>query len=181
MGGYLTEETTKKPRATEQDQSPVDAGKVYGSDGRRLFPSGLPRKQWVRFESQGFSHPACGIVYRREDVVPHGMPLGGVATGYLDIDTDGTFGFFNLFNSGVPTRGPINHGFLGISSGDRCWVLTTQDMTGTENATDIEYWGHYPIADVEYNLNGSVRGRVAGLVTVHSGRLARFEYPRRCI
>lgn len=89
MGGYLTEETTKKPRATEQDQSPVDGGKVYGSDGRRLFPSGLPRKQWVRFESQGFSQPACGIVYRREDVVPHGMPLGGVATGYLDIDTDG--------------------------------------------------------------------------------------------
>ena len=72
----------------------------------------------------------------------------------MDVDTDGTFGFFNLFNSAVPTRGPIQHGFLGISSGDRCWVLTTKDMTGTENASDIQYWGHYPVADLQYDLDG---------------------------
>jgi len=27
-------------------------------------------------------------------------------------------------------------------------------MTGAENARDIHYWGHYPIADLEYDLDG---------------------------
>ena len=154
IAGYLPGETTKNSKPDQRDQSKADPGKVYPSDPHRLFPSNMPAKQWVKFEAAGFSKPACGIVYRREDVVPHGMPLGGVATGYMDVDTDGMFGYFNLFNSGVPTRGPVKHGFLGISSGDRSWVLTTQEVTGTENARDIEYWGHFPVADVEYDLDG---------------------------
>jgi beta-glucosidase 2, glycosyl-hydrolase family 116 N-term len=149
----LLADTNKDTKPGKRDQGAVDPDKVYSLDSGRLFPSGLPTKQWVRFEAEGFSKPACGILYHREDVVPHGMPLGGVATGYMDVDTDGTFGYFNLFNSGVPTRGPLKHGLLGISSGDRCWVLTTQDMTGTENAADIQYWGHYPVADVNYELD----------------------------
>jgi uncharacterized protein (DUF608 family) len=127
---------------------------VYAGEPHRLFPSDVPPKQWARFEAQGFSEPACGILYQRENDVPHGMPLGGVATGFVDIDTDGTFGYFNLFNSGVPTRGPIEHGFLGVKSGERCWVLTTREMTGTDNARDIRYWGHYPVTDLEYELDG---------------------------
>ena len=131
-----------------------DADKVHAADPDRLFPDGLPTKEWVQFEAKGLSKPACGILYNRDDVVPHGMPLGGVATGCMDVDLDGTFGFFNLFNSGVPTRGPLHHGFLGVSSADRTWVLTTKDMTGTENAKDIQYWGHYPVVDIEYKLDG---------------------------
>jgi uncharacterized protein (DUF608 family) len=150
----LLADTNKDSKPGKPAQSGGDPGKVYKSDPHRLFPNGLPTKQWVRFEAEGLSKPACGIVYHRDDVVPHGMPVGGVATGYMDVDTDGTFGYFNLFNSAVPTRGPIQHGFLGISSGDRCWVLTTKDMTGTENASDIQYWGHYPIADLQYDLDG---------------------------
>lgn len=121
--------------------------------GGLLFPTNLPKREWVQFQAHGFSQPACGVVYGRSDYVPHGMPLGGVATGCMDVDTNGTFGFFNLFNSGVPTRGPIEHEFLGIASGDRCWVLTTQDMTGVETASDIHYWGHFPVADLEYELD----------------------------
>jgi uncharacterized protein (DUF608 family) len=147
-GGYLAAE------GQQPDTRPADSNKVYSSDGQRLFPNDAPTKQWTRFQAEGFSKAACGIVYKSDDVVPNGMPLGGVATGCMDIDTDGTFGFFNLFNSGVPTRGPIKHGFLGISSKDRCWVLTSIDMTGTENADDIRYWGHFPVADIEYQLNG---------------------------
>ena len=148
---YLTAET--QPEGNQTPPS-ADPNKVYSSDGAELFPKDIPKKQWARFQAQGFSKPACGIVYHSDDVVPNGMPLGGVATGCMDIDTDGTFGFFNLFNSGVPTRGPIKHGFLGISDGDRCWVLTSIDMTGTDNAEDIRYWGHFPVADIEYQLNG---------------------------
>ena len=145
--------------ASESTQAQGNEGrdnseKVYRSDPQRLLPRSLPSKEWVRFEAEGYSKPVCGIVYRREDDVPHGMPLGGVATGHMDIDTDGTFGYFNLFNSMVPTRGPLQHGFLGISSGDRTWVLTPYEMPGTENASEIQYWGHFPIADLEYDLDG---------------------------
>lgn len=154
MANYLPAETKQKSRSGKGDQGAADANRVYRSDSQRLFSNDVPTKQWVRFEAEGFTKPACGVVYHREDVVPHGMPLGGVATGCMDIDTDGTFGYFNLFNSGVPTRGPVKHGFLGISSGERAWVLTTQDITGTENAADIRYWGHFPIADAEYQLDG---------------------------
>jgi hypothetical protein len=150
----LLVDTNKDSKPGKPAQTAADPGKVYKLDPHRSFPNDLPTKQWVRFEAEGLSKPACGIVYHRDDVVPHGMPLGGVATGYMDVDTDGTFGFFNLFDSAVPTRGPIQHGFLGISSGDRCWVLTTKDMTGTENASDIQYWGHYPVADLQYDLDG---------------------------
>ena len=81
------------------------------------------------------------------------MPLGGVATGSFDIDTDGTFGFCTLFNSGVPTRGPMKYAFLGLSSGGRTWLLSTREATGIESAQQIHYWGHYPIADIEYEID----------------------------
>ena len=41
----------------------------------------------------------------RESQVLHGMPLGGISTGYLDVETNGIFRFSSLFNSGVPLVG----------------------------------------------------------------------------
>ena len=137
-----------------KSQLPAEiTGPPFKGDGRHLFPQNVPPNRWARFEAAGFTEPACGIVYHRDMVVPHGMPLGGVATGCMDIDTDGSFGYFNLFNSGVPTRGPIGHPFLGVVSGERCWLLTTQDVTGVENASDIYYWVYFPVADLEYQID----------------------------
>src|ERR1700678_297945 len=76
----LVDTNNKDSKPGKPGQSGGDPGKVYKSDPHRLFPNGLPTKQWVRFEAAGFAKPACGIVYHRDDVVPHGMPLGGVAT-----------------------------------------------------------------------------------------------------
>jgi uncharacterized protein (DUF608 family) len=127
--------------------------RTYDERGQGLFPLEVPGKTWAQFPADGFSEIACGVVYRREDEVPHGMPLGGVATGFLDVDTDGTFGYCNLFNSGVPTRGPLQYGFLGLNTDGRTWILSTREVTGLENAKDIHYWGHYPIADLEYETD----------------------------
>lgn len=124
--------------------------------GVELFPTGVPSNEWAEFDAAGFFEPACGIVYRKADDVPNGMPLGGVATGALDLDTDGTFGYCNLFNSGVPTRGPLKYGFLGMRVGNRTWILSTRSVTGIESAKDIHYWGHYPVADLEYELDAPV-------------------------
>ncbi len=124
------------------------------ASGPSLFPLDTPPKQWAQFRAQGYSRPVCGVVYRKGDDVPHGMPLGGVATGCIDVDTDGTFGFCTLFNSGVPTRGPMQCGFLGLSSEGRTWALSTRSLAGIENAKQIHYWGHYPVVDLEYELEG---------------------------
>ncbi len=141
------------PPSSENDQ------KVFGREKNvpTLFPLQVPRKQWVQFEAEEFSKPAAAVVYRRADEVPHGMPLGGVATGAIDIDTDGTFGYCNLFNSGVPTRGPLQYGFLGLSTGGRAWILSTRTLAGMESANEIHYWGHYPIVDMEYDIDSPLR------------------------
>src|SRR4051794_29339834 len=76
------------------DRNPVP---YKGKAGPALFATGVNGRDWVQFEAEGFSAPVCGIVYRHIDEVPHGMPLGGVSTGFLDLETDGTFGFCTLF------------------------------------------------------------------------------------
>src|SRR5208283_3062571 len=57
-----------------------------GNRGAKLFPSDVPAGEWLRFAAEGFSQPACGVIYRSENAVPHGMPLGGISTGFLDVD-----------------------------------------------------------------------------------------------
>ncbi|MCL5670963.1 MAG: GH116 family glycosyl-hydrolase [Acidobacteria bacterium] len=140
--------------AGSMSPEPEEKKRLHRAGGPSLFPIDVPGKQWAHFEAQGYSHPVCGVVYRLEDDVPHGMPLGGVATGSIDVDTDGTFGYCTLFNSGVPTRGPLQYGFLGVSSEGRTWILSSRSLPGMENARQIHYWGHYPIADIEYELDG---------------------------
>ncbi len=46
-----------------------------------LFPVDLPRAEWVHFRAEGFSEPACGVVYAGGDKVTNGLSLGGVGTG----------------------------------------------------------------------------------------------------
>ena len=137
-----------------------------------LFPTNLPRKEWAQFRAVGFAQPACGVIYRRADNVSHGMPLGGVSTGFLNLETNGTFGLCSIFNSGVPVRGPLRAPFLGLYvSGNhseevgwekkegKTWLLTSEsvkDMLVIENAEEIHYWGHYPVADLEYETRAPV-------------------------
>lgn len=78
------------------------------ADGARLFPSGLPGREWVQFRAAGFSRPVSGVVYRLEDPVTNGMPLGGVDTGCLDFESNGLLGYSTIFNSHVPRGGPIS-------------------------------------------------------------------------
>ena len=151
LGGAIASvpESAASSTSIATEQTPLRRG---GSPS--LFPVNVPGKQWSHFEAHDYSRPVCGVVYRTEDAVPHGMPLGGVATGCIDVDTDGTFGYCTLFNSGVPTRGPMQYGFLGVSSGERTWLLSSRSLPGMENARQIHYWGHYPVVDMEYELDG---------------------------
>ncbi len=121
---------------------------------RTLFPIDLPELQWTEFAAQGFQAPVAGIVYRAGQA-SCGIPLGGVGTGCMDLDTDGTFGRCSIFNTFVPHR-VLAAPFLALSAGAQAWGLTTRSLPGLAAPKQIYYWGHYPVADIEYELDGPV-------------------------
>ncbi len=164
---------------------------------RTLFPLNLPNKQFRQFPAEGFGNrPACGVVYRKNDRVTCGMPLGGVDTGCLDLETSGLFGYCTIFNTHIPRRGPLNAPLIGLSVGGKTWVLcdpqprdgwgeyqpskshrpyalwrggkwdhakepltpipTALALKGVQTAQQIHYWGHYPIADLEFETDAPV-------------------------
>jgi len=128
----------------------------------RLFPTGLPPLEYKEFQAAGFSKPACGVIYHKKARPEQGMPLGGLDTGRLGLEADGTFGFCTIFNSICPEGGPLNVPFLGLTVGDQVWSLSNPAssfggfmFSGIQNPTDIHYWGHFPIVDLEYDMPGS--------------------------
>ena len=122
----------------------------------KLFSVDLPELKWVEFSADGFSEPVAGVIYRSDRPAVCGLPLGGIDTGCIDLETDGTLGYSTIFNSHVPRLGPLNLPFLGVSVGKQTWVLTTRKMDGVHTAKEIHYWGHYPVADLEYETDAPV-------------------------
>jgi uncharacterized protein (DUF608 family) len=147
-----------------------------------LFPIDLPERTWMEFTAEGLATPVAGVIHRGTNPPVCGMPLGSIDTGCLDLEASGLLGYSSIFNSIVPRRGPINQPFLGIAVGERTWVLTTLDLRGRRgedalksvypegnflsgvnkrtdilNAEEIYYWGHYPVADVEYQISAPVK------------------------
>lgn len=110
------------------------------------------------------------------------MPLGGVDTGCTDLETSGLLGYSTIFNTHVPRRGPINLPVFGMSVGGKTWVLCDEKqiklgygntqvgnevkpvipvlkelkLDGVETAKNIHYWGHYPVADIEFDTDAPV-------------------------
>lgn len=139
---------------------------------RGILFSALPQQENVpstRLLARGFEHSVAGVIYQGHEV-RSGMPLGGVDTGFIDLDPHGTWGACTLFNSHVPRRGPLNLPFLGLQVAGRTWVLSTtvvnnvDDPVGygstasrpTKTADRISYWGHYPMVDLQYDLQAPI-------------------------
>ncbi|MGD2157547.1 MAG: GH116 family glycosyl-hydrolase, partial [Anaerolineales bacterium] len=152
---------------------------------RGLFPTGLPAREWITFEAEGFAAPVCGVIYRLAAPASNGMPLGSLDTGCIDLETSGMLGYCSIFNTHTPRRGPLNLPFLGLSTGGTTWVLcdpsqikryepphlerdrttypplpegfpvSVQDLKldSVRTVKEIHYWGHYPIADLEYEID----------------------------
>jgi uncharacterized protein (DUF608 family) len=147
----------------------------------RLFPEGLKDGDWREFRAAGYTPPVTGIVYRTDAASffsayvdrPRpcsGMPLGGIDTGALYLEPSGIFGYSSIFNNMTPIGGPLNTPYLGVRIGDKTSVCTTSQtktyagnnkpalginlaLLGAGGCGRSEYWGHYPIADVEYHLD----------------------------
>ena len=150
--------------------------------GRRLFPTDLPERDWARFQAAGFRELVCGVIYGLNDTVTNGMALGGIDTGCIDLETSGLLGYCTLFNSHIPRRGPINLPVLGVNVAGKTWVLCDPKqvkqgggdyqrrtegkpvppvrldlkLDGVGTANNIHYWGHYPVADLEFETAAPV-------------------------
>jgi uncharacterized protein (DUF608 family) len=118
------------------------------------FPIDTPGLQWIEFAADGFDSPASGMVFHEGGSQP-GVPLGGIGTGCVDVKRNGHFGRSSLFNSFAPPR-DLNLPFAAICVRRNVYCLETEISQGTEMCQRIHYWGHYPVADIEYELNAPV-------------------------
>ena len=140
--------------------APLTAAPSKNDDSGRLFPANLAHGQWVSFDSPSFEGKVDGVIYQGTRPASDGMPLGGIETGCLDLETNGLLGYCSIFNSIFPRRGPLNEPFLGMTVGAQTWVLSTNGMAGVKSASEIDYWGHFPVADMEYDLDAPVDVRL---------------------
>jgi hypothetical protein len=122
-----------------------------GATPATLFPTSLPGKTWLSFPAEGFSQPACGVIYRMQDPVSCGMPLGGIDTGCIDLESSGLLGFGTIFNTHVPRRGPINLPILGLSTGCKTWVLCAKQPKWAWREKSVPYGK--PVLPVLSELN----------------------------
>lgn len=162
----------------------------------QLFSVTETKPAWVQFAAEGYSEPVCGVVYGLKDRINNGMPLGGIDTGCIDLETNGLLGYCSIFNTLTPRRGPLNVPILGLSVGGQTWVLcephpkdgegvfqatargqgyklwrgdryvdtsepigpipTTVKLDGVRTVDQIRYWGHYPVADLEFETDAPI-------------------------
>jgi len=141
------------------------AAQTPAASASRLFPLNVPAADFQQFPARDFRKPVCGIVYRGDRRPKEGMPLGAIGTGRIDLRPDGTLGFCTAFNSICPQRGPLELPFLGLTAGDQRWMLCRAPGTfgeymfnGMQMPSEIHYWGHYPVADLEFEMPGSPVG-----------------------
>ena len=169
----------------------------------RLFPIAPPTSEWVGFSAAGFSKPVNGVIYRANCPPCCGVPLGGISTGCLDIDSSGVIGFCTIFNSFVPRQKPRYLPLLGLFLGGKTWMLTSQKIInggtfqgcteprakkeerqvelpkieGVECAKEIHYWGHYPVADLEYEIDVPVSVGLRAWAPFIPGDIAASSIP----
>ena len=141
----------------------------------KLFPIDLSGQEWVEFDAEGYKQPVTGVIYR-DGSNERGVPLGGLGTGFITLCTDGTLDYYStIFNSFMErnfSHGPVDLGslfvrdrssvpslklpFLGLAAGGRVWLLSLAKVDGVEGPRRVHYWGHYPVADLEYELDAPV-------------------------
>src|SRR5262245_20551088 len=102
-----------------------------------LFDRNAPTRQWTEFHAAGYRGRLPGIIFTDRDEICAGMPLGGLGTGCLDVETTGVLGFSSVFLPSVkvePTpyqtlrNAQLLTPFLSLSTQGTTWVLASQKL-----------------------------------------------------
>ena len=108
--------------------------------GDLLFDENAPTVKFSQFSTKGFSVPVCGVIYDSSHPTCCGMPLGGISTGCIDLETSGVLGFNSVFNSYpretienaplgfYPRKAQLLEPFLGISIDGKTTLLATRQV-----------------------------------------------------
>jgi non-lysosomal glucosylceramidase len=110
-----------------------------------------PSDQVRQFAAQGFTSQAVGVVYNAAGI-KQGVPLGGIGTGYLELNPDGTLGACSIFNQFVPPR-RLNAPLLGLVVDGQPRVVSLRKTPGVTGATAGKYWGHFPVAEAGWTFD----------------------------
>ena len=144
------------PRTSRKPTGTASAGRAIS------FPPVFPPIPGLLSLHSDFQNRRLGSIYRRQQAPRNGMPLGAIDTGRIDVQPNGTLGYCTLFNSIVPQRGPLDVPFLGMAVGDQKWLLCQPPgangeymFAGMQTPAEIDYWGHYPVADMEFDMPGT--------------------------
>jgi uncharacterized protein (DUF608 family) len=155
-----------------------------GASAERRFPAGLPHASWQKFPVTGYQQPVTGIVYRGLPRPTCGMPLGGVDTGCVDLEPTGLWGYSTIFGHLADPRLLYNEPVAALNVGGRTVLLASDvrgkrprpvhnetgvfpptdytptyfdtGLKGVPLAKSIDYFGHYPIVDMEFDLDAPV-------------------------
>ncbi len=106
--------------------------------------------QFDTFTPAGFKVPVAGVWYEAGEATS-AMPLGALGTGFIELNSDGTFGATSCENDWLkPKPVSANCGFE-ISVGERTYGFGSS----AHNRIATRFWGHFPAADIECgDLNG---------------------------
>lgn len=139
----------------------------------------LPAKPEVgEFAASGFPRGAVGVVYDAA-TVKQGVPLGGIGTGYLDFNPDGTLGLCSIFNQFVPPR-KINRPLLGLVVDGQQRLVAVHGVGDVAGATAGRYWGHFPVADARYTFDLPVTVEIRAWSPFVPGDAAASNTPAAC-
>ncbi|MGD0090984.1 MAG: GH116 family glycosyl-hydrolase [Planctomycetota bacterium] len=126
-----------------------------------LFGASADPHKLQTFQVEGLKNAASGTVYPASGLEQGGMPLGGLGTGYINLDPDGRLGKTAIFNR-YPAPVLLNQPCLFLTLAERRLVLATTPDNKAGGAPAIpakavRYFGHFPVADVEYEIDAPLK------------------------
>jgi len=119
------------------------------------FESAAAKGNFQRFHADGFKNSVVGIIFKGGAALG-GVPLGGLGTGYIEFLSDGRMGKCSIFNDICPPR-ELEIPFLALTANKEVYVLTNEAPEGIKGAEDIRYFGHFPAADIQFDLEAPIQ------------------------
>lgn len=123
----------------------------------------------------GLSTPAAGVLFGPRDTGP-GVPLGGLGTGYIAVDIDGSWGQCTFANEFLKPRRPEGSPFR-LEVDQVSYAFSTAARDGIVPALGVRYFGHYPVADLEVELAIPLQASVRAFSPLIPGDAAASNTP----